>query len=138
MSALVKVKVINLNDHDPVFTQKSYNVSIDENSSNGTVLLQVKAVDKDAGSYGEVMYELTGEHSENFHINPETGEISVANSNFLDHEIITECVLQVVGMLCLLVLPIFFFYWEILQLATMLQPILEDPCLFLCMLQSTI
>jgi len=108
VSALVKVKVINLNDHDPVFTQKSYNVSIDENSSNGTVLLQVKAVDKDAGSYGEVMYELTGEHSENFHINPETGEISVANSNFLDHEIITECVLQVVGMLCLLVLSIFF------------------------------
>ncbi|KAH1027486.1 hypothetical protein HUJ05_000983 [Dendroctonus ponderosae] len=97
VSALVKVKVINLNDHDPIFTKKSYNVSIDENSPNDTVLTQVRAVDKDAGEYGEVVYALTGEHSQNFYINPKTGEISVANSNFLDHEKVAECVLQVVA-----------------------------------------
>lgn len=97
VSVTVHVHIINLNDHDPIFTEKSYNVSIDENSPNGTVLMQVKAIDKDAGEYGEVEYELTGEHSQNFHIDVKTGEITVANSNFLDHEKITECVLQVVG-----------------------------------------
>ncbi|CAH1126852.1 unnamed protein product [Ceutorhynchus assimilis] len=97
VSALVHVKVKNVNDHDPIFTQKSYNVSIDENSPNGTIILQVKAVDKDAGAYGEVSYELTGEHNENFLINPSTGEISIENSNFLDHEKITEFVLQVIA-----------------------------------------
>ncbi|XP_076275389.1 cadherin 87A isoform X2 [Rhynchophorus ferrugineus] len=96
-SALVQVKIINLNDNDPVFTQTSYNVSIDENSPNDTVLLQVTAVDKDRGEYGEVFYNLTGEHSENFHIDPRSGVITVANSNFLDHETIAECVLQVVA-----------------------------------------
>lgn len=72
-------------------------MSIDENSANDTVLIQVRAVDKDAGEYGEVVYALTGEHSQNFHINPKTGVISVANSNFLDHENVAECVLQVIG-----------------------------------------
>ncbi|XP_066259350.1 cadherin-87A isoform X1 [Euwallacea similis] len=97
VSALVRVKVINLNDHDPIFTEKTYNVSINENSPNGTILLRVRAVDKDAGEYGEVVYELTGEHNENFDIDSKSGEITVANSNFLDHEKITECVLQVVA-----------------------------------------
>lgn len=96
-SALVQVKVVNLNDNDPVFPRTSYNVSIDENSPNDTVLLQVVAVDRDADEFGEVFYNLTGEHSENFRIDPRTGVITIANSNFLDHEAITECVLQVVA-----------------------------------------
>ena len=91
------LRVINLNDNEPVFSQKSYNISIDENSPNDTVLLQVKAIDKDAEEYGQVFYNLTGEHSQNFRIDPKTGAITVANSNFLDHEVITEVVLQVVG-----------------------------------------
>ncbi|KAL1508861.1 hypothetical protein ABEB36_003687 [Hypothenemus hampei] len=97
VSALVRVKLINVNDHDPIFTQKSYNVSLDENSPNGSIFLQVKAVDKDAGDFGEVVYELIGEHHQNFHIDSKTGEISVLNSNFLDREIISDCVLQVIA-----------------------------------------
>ncbi|KAG5879259.1 hypothetical protein JTB14_012529 [Gonioctena quinquepunctata] len=96
-SAIVYVKVVNLNDNDPIFTQKEYNTSIDENSPNGTFVVAVRATDGDAEEYGEVSYILTGEHSENFAIDNETGYITVANSNFLDHELINETVIQVVA-----------------------------------------
>ncbi|XP_049820113.1 cadherin-87A isoform X2 [Aethina tumida] len=96
-TATVKVKVINLNDNDPVFTAEQYNASIDENSPNGTFITIVKATDKDADEYGQITYSLTGEHSENFQINPQTGEINVANQNFFDHEVINETVIQVVA-----------------------------------------
>ncbi|CAH0559618.1 unnamed protein product [Brassicogethes aeneus] len=96
-TALVKVKVINLNDNDPIFPTTQYNASIDENSPNGTFITLVKAVDKDAGDYGKITYSLTGEHSENFHINSVTGEVTVANENFLDHEVINKTVVQVIA-----------------------------------------
>ncbi|CAG9836975.1 unnamed protein product [Diabrotica balteata] len=96
-TATVLVKVININDNDPIFTEKEYKAEIDENSPNGTFIVAVRAVDKDAESYGEVSYFLTGEHSMNFAIDNETGYITVANSNFLDHEVINETEIQVVA-----------------------------------------
>ncbi|EEZ99177.2 cadherin 23 [Tribolium castaneum] len=96
-SASVFVKVINLNDNDPIFSEKNYKASIYENSPNGTFVVKVKATDADSGDYGKLNYELTGEHSENFEITPDTGVITVANSNFLDHEKINETVIQVVA-----------------------------------------
>lgn len=96
-SADVFVKVINVNDNDPVFSAREYNTSVSENSPNGTKIIVVTATDADKGDYGNVSYALTGEHNENFHIDRETGEITVANSNFLDHEMIKETVLEVVA-----------------------------------------
>lgn len=96
-SAAVLVRVINVNDNDPVFSAREYNASVSENSPNGTRIIVVSATDSDKGDFGEVTYNLTGEHSENFRIDPESGEITVANSNFLDHEVIKETVLQVVA-----------------------------------------
>ncbi|CAH1176398.1 unnamed protein product [Phaedon cochleariae] len=96
-SATILVKITNLNDNDPTFTQDQYNTTINENSPNGTVVLAVRALDKDAEEYGEVRYTLAGEHSENFAIDNKTGYITVANSNFLDHERINETVIQVVA-----------------------------------------
>lgn len=94
---MVVVRIINVNDNDPVFLAKEYNASVSENSPNGTRVIAVVAEDKDAGSYGEITYSLIGQHSENFRIDADTGEITVANSNFLDHEVIQETVLQVVA-----------------------------------------
>lgn len=96
-SATVFVKVINLNDNDPIFSEKNYKASIYENSPNGTFVVKVRATDADFGDYGKVYYELTGEHSENFHIEPDTGVITVTNSNFLDHEKINETIIQVIA-----------------------------------------
>ncbi|XP_056642220.1 cadherin-87A isoform X2 [Diorhabda sublineata] len=96
-SATVLIKVINMNDNSPVFTQNEYKAEIDENSPNGTIVVAVRAVDKDAESYGEISYYLTGEHSENFSIDNQTGYVTVANTNFLDHEVINETEIQVVA-----------------------------------------
>nr|CAH7738219.1 unnamed protein product [Callosobruchus chinensis] len=96
-SATVLVKIINLNDNDPVFSETQYNVSIDENAPNGTFVVAVKATDKDADEYGQISYVLTGEHSEHFAIDNSTGYVTVANSNFLDHEIVNQTVIQVVA-----------------------------------------
>lgn len=94
-SALVLVSVTNLNDNDPIFALKMYNASVEENSPNGTFVVGVKATDLDAGDFGTVTYSLTGEHSENFHIDEKSGDITVANSRFFDHEVINETVIQV-------------------------------------------
>lgn len=96
-SANILVTIINVNDNSPVFTEKEYKANIDENSSNGSFIIAVKAVDKDAEKYGEVSYYLTGEHSEHFAIDDKTGYITVANSNFFDHETINQTVIQVVA-----------------------------------------
>lgn len=95
--ATVYVNVININDNAPVFSQKMYNVSILENSPAGSHVISVKATDLDADEFGKISYRLSGEHSKNFDINSTTGEITVANSEFLDHEIITEITINVVA-----------------------------------------
>ena len=96
-SAAVLVQVKNVNDNSPVFDRPSYSASIDENSPKGSRVLTVRATDADVGEFGRVTYALTGEHSENFNIDLETGEITVKNSKFLDHEILNETTIQVVA-----------------------------------------
>lgn len=96
-SATVHVKINNVNDNDPIFSAKQYNVSISENLPNGSHVITVNASDSDAEEYGEITYSLTGEHSENFNILSKTGEITVVNSEFLDREAINETIVQVVA-----------------------------------------
>lgn len=96
-SATVFVNVINLNDNDPIFSAKSYNASVDENSPSGTFVITVKATDADAGNYGKLTYALTGEHSERFAVAPDTGVITVSDSEFFDHEMVQDTVIQVVA-----------------------------------------
>lgn len=96
-SAMVIVKIVNLNDNEPIFTSMQYNVSIEENAPNGTFVVAVRATDNDAEEYGEVVYTLIGQNSEHFSIDNKTGYITVANSKFLDHENINETVIQVVA-----------------------------------------
>ena len=38
------------------------------------------------GIFGEIVYSLVGEFSNNFHIDEDTGLITVQNSSFLDRE----------------------------------------------------
>ncbi|KAK9728307.1 Cadherin domain [Popillia japonica] len=97
-SATILVRVKNVNDNDPIFSQKMYNVSINENSPVGSHVLTVRATDGDAEEYGVITYNLTGEHSEYFNVNPETGEVTVANTEFLDHETLNQTTIQIVAM----------------------------------------
>lgn len=96
-TANVNVTVENLNDMDPVFTESTYEASVKENSAFGTPVTTVNATDGDDGEYGKVTYSLVGEHSTDFNIDPQTGEITVGNSGILDRETISELTIQVVA-----------------------------------------
>lgn len=47
--------------------------------------------------FGKISYSLIGEHSSEFNINNETGEISVAKSTAIDREEREEIILQVMA-----------------------------------------
>lgn len=96
-TANVNVTVENLNDMDPIFTESIYEATVNENSAFGTHVITVNATDGDEGEFGKVTYSLVGEHSTDFNIDAQTGEITVANSGILDRETISELTIQVVA-----------------------------------------
>lgn len=87
----------NINDLDPIFSNSSYEASVKENAPAGTHLLTVKATDGDDGDFGKVTYSLIGEHSSDFHINSESGDITVSNTGLLDREMLSDLTIQVLA-----------------------------------------
>lgn len=77
----VTVLVEDINDHDPVFSQESYNVLIYEDTPCGTSLLTIQANDNDTGHNGEVRYEIS---ESGFVVDSVLGVISVIHK--LDRE----------------------------------------------------
>ncbi|XP_029049380.1 cadherin-87A [Osmia bicornis bicornis] len=72
----VVVKLIDVNDNRPIFTQHRYRASVAENLSVNppAPILQVRAVDHDEGINGEVWYTIMGgNENESFSLNHETG-----------------------------------------------------------------
>ncbi|XP_042319267.1 protocadherin gamma-B1-like isoform X15 [Sceloporus undulatus] len=55
-TAKIWITVIDINDNSPVFTQKTYTVTLRENAPSGSLVVQVKATDRDAGSNGQISY----------------------------------------------------------------------------------
>lgn len=51
----------------------------------------------DAGDFGIITYSLIGEHSNDFNIDPDTGEIRVTSTGALDREAHQEIILQVMA-----------------------------------------
>ncbi|XP_054106039.2 protocadherin gamma-A3 isoform X31 [Callithrix jacchus] len=85
------VKVLDVNDNAPVFTQPEYRVSVLENTPVDTRILTVTATDADEGYNAQVAYflekindKMPGKISEIFHLNSVTGEVSILES--LDYE----------------------------------------------------
>ncbi|KAK4820811.1 LOW QUALITY PROTEIN: hypothetical protein QYF61_007205 [Mycteria americana] len=77
------IKVLDIDDNSPVFTNASYNVCVPENLPPGTVFLQIEAKDVDLGS--DVNYRIrTQEALQYFALNKYTGELSLLKS--LDYE----------------------------------------------------
>ena len=85
MSATVvgTVIVLDVNDNTPEFSQNQYEVSVPENEEIGTTILQVSAVDIDAGSNAQVVYSIQDDFTP-FAINSTSGEMSLAA--MLDYE----------------------------------------------------
>ncbi|KAF1449554.1 Protocadherin-15, partial [Spheniscus demersus] len=77
------IKVLDIDDNSPVFTNASYTVCVPENLPPGTVFLQLEAKDVDLGS--DVNYRIrTQEALQYFALNKYTGELSLLKS--LDYE----------------------------------------------------
>ncbi|XP_055724594.1 protocadherin gamma-C5-like isoform X4 [Salvelinus fontinalis] len=84
----ITVVVLDINDNNPVFEKSSYEVSLKENSQQGTSFLTVEAKDLDDGPNGEIEYSF-GDHTAQsiktlFDINPKTGEMYL--NGMLDYE----------------------------------------------------
>eukprot|EP00794_Sanderia_malayensis_P018890 gene18890-20792_t len=80
-TAELKVVILDLNDHTPVFTQDSYAASLSVSSKIGASVLTVAATDDDEGSNGNVRYGLLASSDSNrFNIDTQTGVVTVRDN----------------------------------------------------------
>ena len=78
------IVVEDVNDNDPMFLQTNYNVTIPENTSIGTTIVELTAVDEDIGTNGVLYYTIiSGNIDSRFGVSS-TGEIFVQGG--LDRE----------------------------------------------------
>lgn len=78
--------VTDINDSPPVFSQSSYNISIEEEKEYPQALIHIEATDADLNENGEISYELLNDDYKNlFYLNDKTGEVFLQNK--LDREI---------------------------------------------------
>ncbi|XP_067423478.1 uncharacterized protein [Emydura macquarii macquarii] len=86
-TAQINIKITDANDNPPVFTEEIYKVRVSENLAKGSVLLRVKALDKDEGLYGAINYFFTNTPKnvlQLFRLDRQNGEIT--NTEILDFE----------------------------------------------------
>ena len=87
-SVSINIIITDVNDNYPQFSNQSYGATIPEDVQQGSTVLRVTAVDKDAGINGEVLYGFSSSTTLAFggvfSINATTGDIVVATS--LDYE----------------------------------------------------
>ena len=90
----VTIRVVDVNDNAPVFSQDTYTAMVVEHSSVNTVVSNATATDADSGTNGIITYSL--ENANNFiSINPSSGEIVVIGD--IDRETITQFTFTVVA-----------------------------------------
>uniref|UniRef100_A0A8D0H9U0 Cadherin domain-containing protein n=1 Tax=Sphenodon punctatus TaxID=8508 RepID=A0A8D0H9U0_SPHPU len=58
-TAQITVNVMDGNDNLPTFTEEIYKVTLKENLPQGSLVIQVKATDKDEGSNAEIIYSFS-------------------------------------------------------------------------------
>ena len=82
--ALLVVNIDDVNDHNPVFSRKMYQVEITENRGNIKSLLCLVAKDKDYGDNAKVNYEIISGNKTLFYVHPTLGILSSESLNFED------------------------------------------------------
>ncbi|XP_048581448.1 cadherin-23 isoform X2 [Nematostella vectensis] len=78
------VRITDVNDNSPVFNQTTMNISLHENVSGGTKVLEVQAYDPDEGPNARITYSLKGGNGK-FFISAQSGNIYTTPEN-LDRE----------------------------------------------------
>ncbi|XP_030375900.1 cadherin-87A [Scaptodrosophila lebanonensis] len=84
-TATITVTVLDANDNKPSFEQESYTASISEAALPGQYITTITAKDVDSGNYGDagIRYSLSGTGAELFHVNEQTGVITLADCHAL-------------------------------------------------------
>ena len=78
-TANLTISVVDLNDNPPILNQDAYVTGAFENSSvNTSLMVTISAMDRDSGDNRVILFNLTGEGSSDFSIDPDSGVISVA------------------------------------------------------------
>ncbi|XP_035681485.1 protein dachsous-like [Branchiostoma floridae] len=78
-SHLITIHVRDVNDNQPRFLQDTYQASVSENQSPGTSVIQITALDADAGTNGVLTYNIPrGVAEDRFTIEEQTGVIRTA------------------------------------------------------------
>lgn len=72
--------ILDDNDNSPIFSASKYDVYISDKTQAGQFVFGAKATDNDEGVNSKITYQLLGEFSKNFTINPETGVIKAAHN----------------------------------------------------------
>ncbi|XP_055980791.1 protocadherin alpha-2 isoform X10 [Sorex fumeus] len=87
-SVQLLIKVLDVNDNQPVFDQSVYKVQVIENTANGTLVLKLNASDADEGSNSEIVYSFSSDVPSiiktKFKIDPSSGEMRT--QGLLDYE----------------------------------------------------
>ncbi|XP_042623146.1 protocadherin-15b isoform X3 [Cyprinus carpio] len=79
----LSIKVLDVDDNSPAFSQPAYHITLPENSPVGMIILNISALDPDLDA--NITYRIrTEEARELFAVNPLTGELKVLHS--LDFE----------------------------------------------------
>jgi len=73
--------VLDANDNKPSFEQESYSAIVSEAALPGQYITTITAKDVDSGSFGDagIRYSLSGTGAELFHVNDQTGVITLAD-----------------------------------------------------------
>jgi protocadherin-16/23 len=84
---MVKIRLTDVNDNEPIFYPRMYNVSLREgggSSSASAPVAVVVATDLDSGRYGSITYRIVaGNDAQLFRIDRNSGEIFVMRPNLL-------------------------------------------------------
>lgn len=78
------VQVLDLNDNAPRFAQEAYAAEVPEDLAVGSSVLQLRALDPDEGTNGQVSYFLAKESLGTFRVEPQTGRLTLTQA--LDRE----------------------------------------------------
>ncbi|XP_053703389.1 protocadherin-16-like isoform X2 [Synchiropus splendidus] len=77
-TVMVEVRVLDVNDHSPLFDRSSYTVDVSEDAAEGTRVLQVSASDADEELNGKVLYFLSQEAHGAFAVDESGGWITTS------------------------------------------------------------
>uniref|UniRef100_A0A3B5L921 Cadherin domain-containing protein n=1 Tax=Xiphophorus couchianus TaxID=32473 RepID=A0A3B5L921_9TELE len=75
---IVTITVLDANDNTPTFSNVSYSVNLFTDMLPGETVIQMSAVDSDAGENGQISYRILAGGQGKFLINSSTGVITVA------------------------------------------------------------